>query len=493
MYQLKLTPKTESGKNELTGTMYWYPMNVGEKRFWSVNIAARSTYEQLEARWTRDGRIVLSSPIGDTYCRYFLYFGTVGDPRIVPMFEERPLLVKNQCIFYFFADNDFNYIYNEINSIENKLHATGVEIPKKLKSCLGFFNKFLSPDWDVSLEYIQSKYVDRKEEYAFHTNNIGLHPLLHLIHLIPDSAWNREYYKQILIFLFKNGLLVSWMDIDDFKSTNKIEYILQKCKKISNEEITNMPQFKDVLKDIIKQLTDNYEFFGTLHLASQSASESSVFRTLFNNLFELVPREQKEWIGYPRFQPKMAIDELEVHFIQRAGSPAKINKMADALEKIFDKVDFYGLRDRGHRFICKVGLPPRDYSLLPDLVGAIYDAVRTIARENRLRELTKEMWVKRIAVRFITPPQFEDDVLLAFSKNWFFRRRPRQFDELDEENRRKTLKADIICDYSVYQDGEFIFPFKYSQDVQNSYVTLNDLLFKNHNFTQFGEMKPLTG
>lgn len=102
------------------------------------------------------------------------------------------------------------------------------------------------------------------------------------------------------------------------------------------------------------------------------------------------------------------------------------------------------------------------------------------------------MWVKKIAVRFITPPQFENDVSLAFSKNWSFRRRPREFDELDEENRRKILKADIICDYSVYKDGEFIFSFKYSQDVQNSYVALNDLLFKNHNFTQFGEMKPLT-
>ena len=491
MYQLKLTPKTENGKNELTGTMYWYPLNVSDKRLMSVNIAARSTYEQLEERWTRGGRVVLSSPIDGTY-GYFLYFGTTGDPRILPMFGERPLLVKNQCIFYFFADSAINYISSEINIIEIKPHASGVEISKKLKSCLDFFNRYLSSGWDVSLEYISSKYVDSKEEYAFCTNSIGLHPLLHLIHLIPDSAWNKEYYKQILIFLFKNGFLVSWMDIDDFKITNKIEYILQECEKISNEEITTIPQFKDTLRDIIKQLIDKYEFFWTLHLAFQSASESSVFRALFNNLFELVPREQKEWIGYPRFQPKMVIDELEVHFIQRAGSPAKINKMADALEKIFDKVDFYGLLDRGHRFICNVALPPRDYSLLPDRVGAIYDAVRTIARDNRLSELTKEMWVKRIAVRFITPPQFEDDVLLAFSRNWFFRRRPREFDELDKVNRRKTLKADIICDYSIYQGGEFIFPFKYSQDVQNSYVALNDLLFKNHNFTQFGEMKPLT-
>ncbi|KAF5416632.1 MAG: hypothetical protein C5S48_02395 [Candidatus Methanogaster sp.] len=489
MYQLKLTPKTENGKNELTGTMYWYPLNVSEKRLKSVNIATRSTYEQLKERWTRGGRVVLSSPIDGTY-GYFLYFGTTGDPRILPMFGERPLMVKNQCILYFFTDNDINSIYNEINTIENKPHATGVKIPKKLKACLDFFGRYLSSGWDVSLEYISSKYVDSKEEYAFCTNSIGLHPLLHLIRLIPDSAWNKEYYKQILIFLFKNGFLVSWMDIDDFKSANKREYILQECEKISGGEITIIPQFKDVSKDIIKQLIDKYEFFGILHLASQSVSKSSVFRELFNNLFELVPREQKEWVGYPRFQPKMVIDELEMHFIQRAGSPAKIHKMADALKKIFDKIDFYGLRDRRHRFICDVALPARDYSLLPDRVGAIYDAVRTIARENHLSEPAKEMWVKRIAVRFITPPQFEDDVLLAFSKNWFFRRRPREFDELDEKNRRKILKADIICDYSVYQDGEFIFPFKYSQDVQNSYVTLNKLLFKNHNFTQFGEMDP---
>jgi len=490
MYQLKLTPKTENGKNELTGTMYWYPRNVDAKRLISVNIAARSTYKQLKERWTRSGRVVLSSPIDDTY-GYFLYFGTTGDPKILPMFGERPLLVKNQRIFYFFVDSDINSIYNEINTIENKPHANGVEIPKKLKSCLDFFDRYLSSGWDVSIEYISSKYVDSKEEYAFCTNSIGLHPLLHLIHLIPDSAWNKEYHKQILTFLFKNDFLVSWMEIDDIKSANKREYILQKCEKISDGEITTTSQFRDVSKDIIKQLIDKHEFFETLHLASQSASESSVFRVLFNNLFELVPREQKEWIGYPKFQPKMIIDELEVHFIQRAGSSAKINMMTDALKKIFDKIDLYGLRDRRYRFICNVALPAQDYSSLPDRVGAIYDAVRTIARDNHLSEPTKEMWVKRISVRFITPPQFEYDVLLAFSKNWFFRRRPREFDELDEENRRKILKADIICDYSVYQGEEFIFLFKYFQNVQNSYVALNDLLSKNHNFTHFVEMKPL--
>lgn len=364
MYQLNLTPRTETGKNELTGTVYWYPLNVSEKRLISVNIAARSTYEQLKERWTRGGRVVLSSPIDSMY-EYFLYFGTTGDHRILPMFEGRPLLVKNQCVFYFFADNYINFIYNEINNIENKPPVNGVEIPKKLKSCRDFFNKLLSPDWDVSLEHVSSKYVDSKEEYVFYTNSIGLHPLLHLVHLIPDSAWNKEYYKRILIFLFKNGFLDSWVNIDDFKNTNKRECILQKCEKISDGEITTISQFKDVSKDIIKQLIDKYEFFGTLHLASQSASESSVFRALFSNLFELVPREQKKWIDYPRFQPKMIVDELEMHFIQRAGSPANIKKMAGALKKIFDKIDFYGLRDRRHRFICNVALPARDYSLLP--------------------------------------------------------------------------------------------------------------------------------
>ena len=490
MHQLKLTPVTESGKKELTGDeVYWYPLKVIDNNIlMSVDLTTESTYSHLKERWTRGGRIIVSSPINERY-ECFLYFGTIGDPRIVPIFKERPLLVKSGCIYYSFPDYDFDNIYREINSMENKLSEDDASIRTKQKLCLDFFENYFSHGWDLSLRYVKPKRIDRDvEKYGFHTNKIGLHPLLHLIQLIPDKEWDVEYYKQMFIFLFKNDFLVSW--IDNIENSDEKEAILQKCEKFSNGEITTIPEFKNVLKKITKQLVNKHEFFGVLYLAAQCANQSSVFKALFNNLFELVPKEQKEWIGYPKFQPKLIVDDVELHFIQKARSLFKIKNMTNDLNRIFDEVNFYGLRDYRYRFICKVRVSIWDYSLIPNRIGAIYDAVRTIARENHLSELTKEMWVKRIAVRFITPPQFEDDVLLAFSKNWFFRRKPKALDELDEENRRKTLRADIICDYSVYQDGEFVLPFKYSQDVQSSYVALNNLLFKNHNFTQFGEMNP---
>ena len=491
MYQLKLVPVTKSGKNELAGEVYWYPLKVNENILMSVNVTTRSMYKHLEEGWTRGGRIIVSSPIvGAHEC--FLYFGTIGDPRVVPMFGERPLLVKNQSIYYFFSDDNFDDIYRKIDSVDNGPDVGNVSIRTKQKTCLDFFEKSFSPDWNSSLKHIKPERINRDiKEYNFHTNKIGLHPLLHLIQLIPQSTWDKEYYKEMLIFLFKNDFLVSW--IDDIESTDKKDDVLQKCEKLSNGEIATIPEFKNILKEITKQLVDKHEFFGMLYLAAQSANESSVFKAFFNNLFELAPKEQKEWINYPKFQPKLIVDGVEVHFIQIARSPDKIASMAKDLKRIFDKIDFYGLRNYRYRFICKVDLPLRDYSLVSDRIGAIYDAIRTIAREHMLKEPTREMWVKRIAVHFTTPPQFESDVLLAFSRNWFFRRKPRKFDELDKESKEKILKADIICDYRVCQDGEFIFPFKYSQDVQNSYVALNNLLFKNHNFTQFGEMKPLTG
>ena len=507
MYQLKLVPETESGRNELTGEVYWYPLKVYEKILMSVNITTQSTYKRLGERWRRGGRIIISSPIDDTYA-YFLYFGTVGDPKIIPMFGERPLLVRNRSIYYFFSDDDFDGIYQKINSMENKPHVDTTSVRAKQKLCLDFFESYLLPDWSPSLKHTKSKPIDKDvRKYGFHTDKIGLHPLLHLIQLIPDNEWNKKYHKQMLIFLFKNNFLVSW--INDIENIDKKEDILQKCEEFSNGEITTVAEFKNVLKEIIKQLDDTHEFFGMLYLAAQCATESSVFGALFNNLFEFLPKEQKEWIGYPRFQPKLIVDELELHFIQNVRSSGKIENMVNGLNQIFDDVDFYELRDDRYRFICKVGVL-MDYSSISNWINVICTAVRTIARKNKLKEPTREMWVKRIGVQFVTPPQFEDDVLLAFSKNWFFRRKPRSLDELDEENKRKILKADIICDYRTYelkrsdeenkrktskkdnQDIEFIFPFKYSRDVQNSYVVLNNLLFKNHNFTRFGETKPLT-
>lgn len=500
MYLLKLSPTTRSGKSILGDqTVYWYPIKVCDEMFTSVTIIDRGQHETLKSKWVEDGRTIVSFNIdGYTVC---IYSGTVGDKRVIPLFNEKPFLVKDGNICYFIPNDElFNDIFYKVDDyirniqfskrfkLDKKLYSNFQRASTDVEKCKIFFEDYFQPGWTVELTSIET------DVCAFCTRDIGLNPVLNLISIMPADMWENKYQKELFIYILKNGFLMNWIEvkqIDDAKLKIELKdtYTNITKEKLSDTELNN------IIKSIINNLFYKGGIFHTLYKTAASASdESSV--NLFDLLFCLMPEEEIKYIDFPRVQPKVIINGIEFHFIQYAKKDKEIEDMKNELkkEKIFDKeLEVYKLGkadvNKGffrYRFIGKIGIA-QDYVYLPRTIRCISNAIKNIAKGRNLHQEGEEMWIRRIKIKIITPPQFEHDVWQAFGR--IHPLIPYPIDKpsirIEEEKKLGILDAEIICDYKVYNCGIYIFAKKFNYDFQRKYARLNKLL-NQKGITEFG-------
>lgn len=500
MYLLKLSPTTISGKSILDDqTVYWYPIKVCDEMFTSVTIIDREQHETLKSKWTKDGRTIVSFNIGGyTVC---IYSGTVGDKRVIPLFNEKPFVVKDGNICYFIPNDElFNEIFYKIDDyirniqfskrfkLDRKLYSNFQRASADVEKCKIFFEDYFQPGWTVELTPIET------DVCTFCTPEIGLNPVLNLISILPDDMWKNKYQKELFIYMLKNGFLMNWIEINQIDDAKLKMGLKDAYTNITKEKLSDI-ELDNIIKSIVNNLFYKGSVFNILYLIAACASdESSV--NLFDLLFCLMPEEEIKYIDFPKFQPKVIINGLELHFIQYAKKDKEIEELKNELkkEKIFDKeLEIYKL-GRGkidkrlfrYRFIGKIGIA-QDYAYLPRTLRRISNAIKNVAKDRNLRQEGEEMWIRRIKIKIITPPQFEYDVWQAFGIIHPLIPYPvdKSLIRIEEGKKLGIIDAEIICDYKVYNDGTYIFSKKFNYDFQRRYARLNRLLSQK-GVTEFG-------
>ena len=492
MYKLKL--KENNLSNILYNQeIYWYPLKITSRnQLISINIATNESIDKVGKFWA-GGRIISDFQL-DYENKCLFYLGSKGNPLIAEIFGEKQLIVEDKSLNYFFSEKEIEEIYNNL-----KDHKNYVDISEKYDMedfILKVLEKKLDKEWiiDFSKTKIKNKYC---------TDNIAPHPILHLVYFTRSNVFSKVYYKDLFQFILQKDFLVNWIDPKEIPNNSK-NYVLAWCKNISKNDIKSTDDLRQTIKKIVIEIFDKYEIFGMIYLASRVGDQNSVVKILFENLHSLLPDKAKEYVeqGFYKFQPKLMVNSIELHFIQIASSEYKKRNLYESLNEIFDEVKYYDMfqhktlseptdifyalkhhETNRFRFICRIDIdPPIDYQDLSDKIYELGNAIKTIKKMKNINKLIREMWVKKINLKIFTPPHFEDDVVYSLSHKWLITRKVSD-DRSTKEG--KYIHIELACDYEVFNGGNFKFSFDYSRDIQYTYTILNERLALKHNFTQF--------
>ena len=454
MYKLTLEPRkgcklvfnprtsTEIKKVFMNDT-YWYPQRIEGKRFISLNISSSDTLKKFIPLALPYGNIFGAFPInGDDVC--YVYSGSLSSNRISASFGLRPLFAGRSHLSYFLPDEDFkNIVCQDIKAyIQDLLKTENSDSISLMDENLTVLKKILTTPVDTNLD-LYSRFFEiccddrcvkarlsHEESCEYCTPKVGLHPLLHVVKLVPSEVWIKKYHKDLLVYLLQQDFLVDWRDIKELDETRQ-RRILSEVKKII-PVIKDVQDFKKAVREIVKNLVNKHDIFKILYFLSRYEGGSATLKKIFDNLFYLLPKKTEEYLFYPKFQPKLFIDGFELHFIMMSDNINKISRMNIDLQKIFDEADFFktgvSIDDpslRRYRFICKIkrGSYYIDYFDFPDIIEDIRNAIKTIAKQNKLYFNEEEAWLKLINIKIETSPHFEDAALEAFSRKWVLQRK----------------------------------------------------------------------
>jgi hypothetical protein len=465
----------------------------------SINIATLKSYQWVQKYWY-GGRIISEYYLDENNICFF-YLGSKGDPLISKAFKEKPVIIKNECLNYIYSDKEIEDIYKEMKNINNLQGSQNDLISDTLiEFCSKLFKKTFEPNWSIEFSAI--------ENCDYCTDQISPNPILHLVqvHTKPE-VFSKNYYKKFLEFLLKKGFLATWLHVGDIDSADIHRKVLDECRRLSANEVYNNTEIDNKIQTIVSELFDKYEMFEIIYLASQCGSQNSIIHILFENMYNILPKDKKTNVEQStfRFQPIFKIKIIELHFIQATDSREQLRNLYETLKTISRAVRFYDFPQHKvlfdeysilksinqyepkarYRFICDVEVfPAIDYLQLQNKVYEIGNAIKEILHLETDSRILNEMWVKKINMEIFTPTQFEDDVIYALSRNWFTIRNLNE-DYMDEETKSKVIFVNLACDYQVFKDNKFIFPFNYIKEIQYTYTTLNERLALKHNFTHF--------
>lgn len=447
-YELAFNPRkgNEIRKIFMNDT-YWYPQKIEDKRFISLNISSADTLKNFIPLALSYGNIFGAFPINDDDVCY-VYSGSISSNRVSASFGLRPLFAGRSRLSYFFPDEDFkNIICQDIKAYIQDLLTTEYSDPisltyEDLKALKELLTTPISTNLDPYSRFFEIYCDDRcvkahlshEEPCEYCTAKVGLHPLLHVVKLVPSEVWIKEHHRDLFVYLLHQDFLVGWTDIAELNETRQ-KRILSGIKGITPE--INRFNFKVKVKNIVKNLVNKHDIFTILYFLSRYEGGSATLKKIFDNLFYLLPKETGQYLTYPKFQPKLFIDGLEMHFILLSETIGKIYQMRRNLREIFDEVDFFrvGIYEpkphlRRYRFICKANREGQyiDYMDLPNIIEDTGRAIITLVKQNKLEFVEeesrmKESWLKRINLKIVTPPQFETATLEAFSKRWVLQRK----------------------------------------------------------------------
>lgn len=498
MYELVL--RSNSQKNIFSHQeIYWYPLKIASPNMLiSINISTLRSYEWVKKYWY-GGRIV-SAYILDAYNVCFFYLGSRGDPLISKAFKEKPVVVKNECLNYIFSDNEMKEIYHEMKN-SNKLEENSSNLSSEisLDFCSKVFQKTFEPMWNVEFSFI--------EDCDYCTELVSPNPILHFLQYTTSDVFSEKYYKKLFKFLLKKGFLASWLHVEDIGSTSTYQEIFDECRRLSDNQILSNRDIDNKIEIIVSEIFEKYEIFEAIYLASQCGSPDSEIHILFENLYNMLPKNRKINIEQSifRFQPIFKIKSIEVHFIQATETRDQLKDLYFTLSTICPTVRYYDFSQHKvlfdeysilkairkyepntrYRFICDIEIfPSIDYLQLQNKVYEIGNAIKTILNLNDDNKILNEMWVKNINMQIFTPIQFENDVIYALSQNWLIVRDSKK-DYVDEKTKTKVIFVSLACDYAVFRNSKFIFSFNYITEIQYAYAVLNEKLVLKHNFTHF--------
>lgn len=470
MYKLTLESKKRKFRDQ---EVYWYPLKITDDgQLVSINIATVRSYKKIKRSFS--GIRVTSAYHLDKNNICFFYIGMQGDKSIFHEFGEKPFLIKDSKINYQFSDYEMGVIKHEFERSRSLRREDST--PMMIES----LQKNLGENWIIGLNKISG--IDR-----FSSKHISPNILLHLLNYIDGTKFEKNYYKDLYLFLVKFDFLVHWIDIDDLWDYDKNQILLS-CRNISYGEIINEDDLRKAIKQITAELFYNFEIFKILYIASQYGDNRSTTRLLFKNLHALLPNDTKDYVnqGFYNFQPKMMIYKIELHFIKNFISKSKIKPLIKSLRNIFNSVKIYRVYTprRGYRirFLCTVE-DSIDPSNLPGLIEMTGKAIQNILTQNNLPKYIEEMWVKSIGVKILTPPQFEDDALYSIGHNWLVNYENNK-NYVDKELMVKVVHVVLLCDYLVFSSKGFQFGFDFSNQFLYTYYILNKLLKNKYNFSQ---------
>lgn len=450
--KLEFDPKKSNEVRKIfMNDTYWYPQKIEEKRFISLNISSADTLKEFIPSALLQGNIFGAFPINDNDVCY-VYSGSLRSTRISAFLGLRPLYVSKERLFYFFTDEDFKNICQDVKTyakkvIENSsgpvsLTAEDLNVLKKIEETpltsiatnLDLYSRFFEIYCD---ERCVKAHLTPKEPCEYCTAKVGLHPLLHVVKLVPSDTWIKGYYKDFLIYLLQQDFLVDWVDIKNLDETRQSR-ILSEAKKIVST-IKNVKDFKKVVEETIKNMINRRDIFKILYYLSRYEDSSTTLKAMFDNLFYLLPKKTEEYLFYPKFQPKLFVDGFELHFIMMAKYEEDIVQMDKDLREIFDETDYSKTVPSRvsswlfrYRFKCKVKIGGRyvDYIDLPDVIEDTCNAIRALANRNGVHFVPgepglSESWLKRMSMKIVTPPQFEYAIFKAFAflRKWDLRRK----------------------------------------------------------------------
>ena len=510
IYSLKLTPSQNNpvAKKILSsGPVYWYPVSIEDSTFTSLNIAHNKHVDHLISSFKADGYVVYSIKLNKDYT-HFLYSGSVGDKKIVPIFPSMPLVVKDANIYYYFSKNDFYEYCHQIKQLffqgsSNQIFTPPESWGKSYRRWIDdleknsdeysqlkrlseedlvkvHMSKFFSPNWDITL----SKVSDEECEYCC---SIGLNIILNLIDLLPNDTWHTPYDKQTFRYMLKKGFLISWLDT--FPPTFDINKFMLEVSKLSKKKINGLEEIKNFKNRVIWDLVTRHPIFKIIYYFTRYEKSSPQLKFIFDNLFHFIPKEKKRYINWPEFQPKIFVEYFELHFMQKVPNEKYLSSIGCELNTILDQppeirkyssIPWHDSDGQVHRvryrFICRIALPVLlDYLQLTEFLRQTGKAMKYIVNDVGLTFDEKEIWLKRIGIKIALHPNFEDNVLSAFCKKMHLFSKPDN-GVIDEKNKFKILHEELICDYPYLNLDRLDFDFQYI------HTELNMSLFRDFRF-----------
>lgn len=496
MYKLSLRPNQNNPfQNQM---IFWYPLLITPHgSLISFNIATNENFEHLD-KLSNKG-YVLSTYKLDQENICFIYQGKKIE-KLIENFGERSFITDDGSINYFFPEKELKYICKKIY---DKKDSDEIEIENLEHITINELSKRFGEEWKINLTNIE-------KPYKYSTDLTLPNPIVQLVHYTNNEKFEKKYYKEMLIYLLRRDFLVLWVNSVDMPANLRRD-ILNKYNELSNER-KNDSYLDIVIRNIVTDLFNKYEIFRIVYLTSQCGSGNSILKLMMNNLYSILPSRDQDHItiGCINFQPKIVVKSVELHFITNTDYEWQLIQIYECLKEISKKVKFYDIAqhkmldneelirramkhhhvENRYRFISEISITPAiDYSELHLKVSELTDAIIAILNKRYLSYgnysvSLKELWVKKIGLRILTPPQFEDEVKYSLSQKWIIDHLDKN-DRISKNDGAKTMYIDLSCDYPVFMSDEFSFSFDYTRDIQYVYSILNDELKHKHNFDSF--------
>ena len=451
--ELSFTPeKSNEVRKIFMDDTCWYPQRIEGKGFVSLNISSADTLKEFFPSASLQGNIFGAFPINDNDVCY-VYSGSLRSNRISAFLGLRPLCTRGERLYYFFTDEDFKNICQDVKTYAKKVIENSGDTMSLTDEDLNVLNKIeKTPLTNIAtnLEHYRKFFeiycnencvkadLTPEDPCEYCTAKVGLHPLLHIVKLVPSDTWIEGYCKDFLIYLLHQDFLVDWIDIKNLNETRQ-KTILSEAKEIV-PAIKDVKDFKEVVEKTIRNMINRRDIFKILYYLSRYEDiRFTSLKAMFDNLFYLLPKKAKEYLFYPKFQPKLFVDGFEMHFIMMAKHEEDIVRMDKDLQGIFDETEYSKTVPSNvstwlyrYRFSCKLKLGGHyvDYIDLPDVIEDTCNAIRALANRNGVEFVPgepglSESWLKRMSIKIVTPPQFEYAIFKAFAflPRWHLRRK----------------------------------------------------------------------